>query len=580
MEDSKRTQSGKARFLIRELFVEKRRSIFWATFFITLKALPVWIIPVVTARIIDLGSEEDPSVRALVINVGIALLLIGQNLPAAVLYIRNLVQFTRGIGRDLRIRICEQLQALSLSYHRRSSVGSLHSKAIRDIEILEQLPRMALEQGYTFVLGLTISSIAIVLRKPEALLFFVIAVPVSGLVSGAFRKRMSGSVNDYRKSLEGMSTFLNEMVTMMPITRAHALEDFQMRTVEKGIGGVFQRGVVFDKLTGLFAAVSWVVMGLMQTLFLGGSMYACFQKQITVGDVVMFNAFFLTLSNSLANLLSFVPQLLQTRESLDSVIEILAAEDLEGNEGKPKFEALSGSFEISSVSYQYPETGGPVINDLSLKVEAGTSLAIAGPSGCGKSTLLSLLLGFVHPSSGKILLDGEDMAAMDMRSYRKRVGVVTQDSVFFSGSIRENVAYGYEEVEEDQLEWALQQSNACEFIDRLPDGLDTRIGVNGVRLSGGQMQRLAIARAIVRNPSVLVLDEATSALDNDSEVHVRRAIDRVMKGRTTFIVAHRLSTIRNADRIAILDAGCLVDCGSPDELLKKDNFYSRSVSGS
>ena len=571
------SREGQRRKLIRELFVGKRWTVAKTVFFVTLKAAPVWTVPIVTSRIIDLGNQEAPQLDWLLFYVAIAVVLIVQNLPAALLYMNYLVRVTRGIGQDLRIKICKQLQALSLHYHNRHSVGSLHTKAIRDIEILEQLPRLAIEQGYGFFLGLTISIIAISIRKPEALLFFFVAVPFCAVISGLFRRRISGSVNEYRKSMEGMSLHLNELVTMMPISRAHAVEENQLRGVESGIQRVFDTGVQFDKLTQLFSAVSWVTMWLMQILFLGGSMYACMHGQITIGDVVMFNAFFLTLSNSLANLLVFVPQLLQTRESLDSVIEILSAPDLEANEGKPCFENVEGDFRLEKISYQYPEGSGPVLRDLSLRVEAGTSLAIAGPSGGGKSTLLYLLLGFIRPDSGRIFLDGDDMATMDLRSYRKHVGVVTQDSVFFSGTVRENIAFGKDDLPEEAILMALDQAYAREFVEQLPEGIHTRLGVGGVKLSGGQMQRLAIARAIVRDPKILILDEATSALDLEAEAHVQRAIENAMKHRTTFLVAHRISTVKNADRIAVLESGRLIDCASPAELMAHDNFYSRAV---
>ncbi|WP_372796517.1 ABC transporter ATP-binding protein, partial [Pontiella sp.] len=511
------------------------------------------------------------------VYIAIAVFLFLQNVPAAIFYTANLVHLTRGMGRDLRIRICRQLQVLSLHYHSRSSIGALHTKAIRDIELLEQLPKLAAEQGYGFFLGLLISSISIYDRKPEALLFFLLCVPVSAFVVSYYRRRLDASANNYRKSMEGMSTHLNEMVTMMPITRAHGVEDQQLASVETGIEGVFERGVHFDKLTQLFAAVSWVTLGVMQMLFFGGAMIACFKGHITVGDVVLFNSFFLTLSNSLANLLTFVPQLLQMRESMESITEVLSAPDLEKNSGKPVFEQVRGEFCLEQVTFTYPETEGPALRDFSLQIEAGSSLAIVGPSGCGKSTLLSLLLGFIRPDTGKILLDGRDMQSMDLRSFRKNVGVVTQDPVFFSGSIFENIAYGSEHVTRAQVFQALEKAYARDFVEELPNGMDEKLGVDGVKLSGGQMQRLSIARAIVRDPKVLILDEATSALDMDSERHIQDALDELMKGRTSLIVAHRISTVQNADRIAVLDHGRLVACASPENLLTGDNFYSRAV---
>jgi ATP-binding cassette subfamily B protein len=565
--------------LMHELFAGKKGRIAKVLFWITLKAAPVWLIPVVTSRVIDMGYQDSPNMWRFAVYLAIAIFLFLQNIPAAIFYTANLVHLTRGMGRDLRIRICRQLQVLSLHYHSRSSVGALHSKAIRDIELIEQLPKLAAEQGYGFFLGLLISAISIYDRKPEALLFFLLCVPVSALVVSYYRRRLNASVNHYRKSMEGMSMHLNEMVTMMPITRAHGVEEEQLKSVEDGIEGVFERGVHFDKLTQLFAAVSWVVMGVMQMLFFGGAMFACFKGQITVGDVVMFNAFFLTLSNSLASLLTFVPQLLQMRESMGSIIEVLSAPDLEDNSGKPAYKSVRGAFSLEHVMFSYPESDRSAINGLTLQIEAGTSLAIVGPSGCGKSTLLSLLLGFIRPDSGTIQLDGQDMQTMDLRSYRKQVGVVTQEPVFFSGSIFENIAYGSESVHREQVLRALEQAHARTFVEELPEGLETRLGVEGVKLSGGQMQRLSIARAIVRDPKVLILDEATSALDIESERYIQAALDHIMKDRTTLIVAHRMSTVENADRVALLDQGRLVECDSPAALLTHDNFYSRAVNG-
>ncbi|MDB4345893.1 ABC transporter ATP-binding protein/permease [bacterium] len=565
------------REVLTELFSNKWNSAAKALLFITLKASPVWLIPVVTAKVIDLANQPEPSIIRLVFYLSIGILLFLQNIPAALYYTKNIIHLTRGIGRDLRIKICKQLQVLSLYYHSRHSVGKVHTKAIRDIEIIEQLPKLAYEQGYSFLLGLVITSVVIFLSKPIALILFIPSVAACGIIAGLFRRRMSATANEYRKSIEGMSMHLNEMVTMIPLTRAHGLEAHQLRSVENGIHGVFDRGSKFDMLTELFRAISWVVMGVMQLLCLGVSIYACFLGHITIGDVVMYNSFFITLSSSFANLLTFVPQLMQTRESLDSIIEVFNSPSLEANEGKEPYQLINGEFELRNVSFKYPDSSKHIIRDFNLHIKAGTSVAITGPSGGGKSTLLSLLLGFTHPTKGQIRLDGKDMAVMDLRTYRQQVGVVTQDPVLFSGTIAENVAYGNDSVSEAQLFGALEQANAREFIDELPEGVNTRLGVNGIKLSGGQTQRIAIARAIIRDPKILILDEATSALDVESELLIQKAMDNIMKDRTTFIVAHRMSTLKNADLIAILDAGKLLELGRPDDLRRNHNFYSRAL---
>jgi len=564
--------------IVCELLAGKRSRTVKMLLFFCIKASPVWLVPIITARMIDLAAQPSASrMGTLLVLAGISLLLYLQNIPFHTLYVKNMSRITRGLGCDLRVRLCRQLQSLSLYYHGRASIGKLHTKAIRDIEMLENVPRLLVETVFQFLFGAGIAIVAIAVRAPAALLFFAVMVPVCAFVCSVFTRRIRQRVNEYRQSMEGMSTSLNDMMTMIPITRAHGLEEQQLQSVEEKISNVYDIGQMFDRITAIFGATAWVTMGVMQTLFLSGSVYACFRGSISVGDVVMFNSFFLVLSGQLTGVLNILPQCSQARESLHSIMEVLYAPDLENNGGKPVYDDVNGRFEFCSVSFRYPGTTRHAVSELSLTIEPGQSVAFVGPSGSGKSTVLSLLLGFIRPDSGRLLLDGKDMMDMDLRTYRHHVGVVTQEAVFFSGTIFENVAYGQDTASEENVMEALRLANAVEFVELLPEGLYSRLGAGGIKLSGGQLQRLAIARAIIRNPRVLILDEATSALDVESEILVQQALEQIMKDRTTFIVAHRISTVRNADRIAILDEGRFTEIGSPDELVSRDNFYSRAV---
>ena len=296
---------------------------------------------------------------------------------------------------------------------------------------------------------------------------------------------------------------------------------------------------------------------------------------ITPGDVVMLSTFFTTLTSSMTMLMSLTPIISKGLESVRSLGEVLQDPDLEVNAGKTEVTAVKGRIDFENVTFRYDEDGPAAVSGFSLAVPPGETIALVGASGAGKSTILNLLIGFIRPCEGRILLDGTDMATLDLRSYRRFLSVVPQESVLFEGSIRENVAYGMNEIDEDLVREALSGANALDFVDRLPSGLDTIVGERGARLSGGQRQRIAIARALIRDPRILVLDEATSALDTRSEALVQEAMERLMRGRTVFVVAHRLSTVRGADRIVVMDQGQIREIGGHAELLRRGGLYAK-----
>jgi len=549
-----------------------------AIFFIYLiKASPAWLLPIVTAMMIDLAAGQDPrKIQKLSWYLIFMIVITLQNIPTHTIYARMLSDVMRGISFYLRKELCRQLQRLSILYHHKSSIGKLHSKIIRDIEIVEQTPRILAEQMFNFLCQVTIAITAIVIRKPNAVWFFFIAVPIGVAINKFFKERVQKSAKSYRYAVENMSSSMNDMLNMIPITRAHGLEEYEMREIDAKIATVFRRGKQFDTLTAVFGSSSWVSMTILHTIFIAGSTYAAIKGYITIGDVVLFNSMFLALTGQMLMIIGTLPQLSQAGESIESVYEVLTSPDLEENNGKKPFDRIEGKFEFVNVNYKYPETARHALKDFSLVVEPGQSVAFVGPSGSGKSTVLSLVLGFIRPNSGKLLIDGKDIMEMDLRTYRKFVGVVTQESIFFSGTLYENIAYGDKTIRPQEVVAALQTADAWDFVEQLPEGIYTNIGADGLKLSGGQMQRLAIARAIIRDPKVIILDEATSSLDIESQERVRLAIDKLMQKRTTFVVAHRVSTTQNVDRIVILKNGRIVEQGSPAELLARDNFYSNA----
>jgi ATP-binding cassette subfamily B protein len=256
---------------------------------------------------------------------------------------------------------------------------------------------------------------------------------------------------------------------------------------------------------------------------------------------------------------------------------VLEEPDIEANNGKAVVTSIDGDVRLENVSFEHSDDLRTVITGVDLHIRQGETIAFVGPSGSGKSTLLNLVLGFLRPTEGRILFDGRDMAELDMRTLRAFVAVVPQESVLFEGTVRDNITHGLTGATDEDVRRALADANAAEIVGEMPNGWDTLVGERGSRLSGGQRQRFAIARALIRDPRILLLDEATSALDGESERLVQQALQRLIGGRTTLIVAHRLSTIRSADRIVVLDQGRIAEVGSHNELLALNGRYRKLV---
>lgn len=563
---SEKNSEGKG--FIWRLLKKDRRPIIGASILYLFQNLPVWIMPLIISDIVDLlTNPPDNLVFRILVDAIISLVLIVQNIPVTVWRNGLLNRTIRTRSAEVKQAVIRKLQKLSITYHREIEEGKIQSKILRDIEGIEVYYRTLLFSFIPYIIGAIVSSCIAVVKSPLVSLFFVVIIPANLLVSFAFRKKLRRSSYTLRKENEQLSTKLTTTLQMMQLTKSHGLLREEDKEVGKRLEAVKQSGLEVDKTNAWFGSASWVCSQIFSVGCLFLCAYLAIKGYITPGEVVLFQTLFSSISGSIMALIAIYPALVTGRDAVRSVAEIMQSDDVEQDKKRKTVKNVEGRFLFENVSYCYPNAEKLTVDNFNLSVKAGERIAIVGSSGSGKSTVMNLVIGLLSPTSGEIYVDDVPMSELSMQSYRKFLSIVPQNSILFSGTIRENITYGLKTYSEECLQQAVRDANITEFLETLPNGLDTMVGEHGDKLSGGQKQRISIARALIRNPKILILDEATSALDNVSEYHVQKAIDNLVTARTTFIVAHRLSTIRNADRIVVMEEGKIVEIGSYEELM-------------
>lgn len=548
---------------------------FLAVLFFFIKHAPVWVLPIVTANIInDITSGSADTVRNIIIQAVIMVTLVVLNVPMNYMYTRYKSLATRYVETGLRKALVRKLQQLSISFHKETQSGRLQSKIMRDVEAVETLSTQMFLSILNIALNIGVALVVTISKSLIVFLFFLLTTPLAAATMVFFRNIMKRRNTEFRKEMEETSARVMEMVELIPVTRAHALEEEEVNKMSGQLFAVAEKGYKLDIIQSLFGSVGWAIFQIFQVVCLGFTGFLALKGTVGPGDITLYQSYFATVVSQISSLMSLIPVIAKGVESVNSIGEVLLEEDVECNDGKLALEKVEGEFDFKDVKFKYNNTEKPVLHELNLHVDKGQTIALVGESGAGKSTILNLVIGFNFANEGKVTVDGYDMRDIDLRTYRKHLAVVPQTSILFSGTIRDNITYGIENVDDETLNRVVDAANLRELVDSLPEGLDTVVGEHGGRLSGGQRQRVSIARALMRNPKVIVLDEATSALDSISEKLIQEALNNLTKDRTTFIVAHRLSTIKGADRIAVIADGHCVEYGTYDELMAlKGEFY-------
>ena len=541
----------------------------------TIKASAEWFIPLTTANIINAVSQNHPeTIHIIVTNVLFVLFLLATNIPINLLFARYTDVILRNIGAGLRNTVVKKLQHLSISYHKEIESGRLQAKFLRDIEAIETFNSLLLKSIIPCAINVTFFSIIAFTQSKLVTLLFVIIIPVNIILVRFFRNVMKENNFMFRNENEHMSANVSTMLEMIPVTKAHGLENEEIKKLEYNIDRLKKKGFILDRINAYFGSLSWATNHVLRTVCLIFTSIMVLKGHLEIGAVVLFQNYFSSILNNTQAIVGAYPELNKGIESVRSVSEIMLSDMVEETKGKQKISKIRGNIEFRNVTYRYPDGDEDIIKNLSLSVRQGECIAFVGASGSGKTTVMNMLTGFLLPTGGEITIDGNSISNLNLTEYRHHISVVPQSTVLFTGTIKENILYGVQNVSPEKFEQILESANINEFLGELPDGINTVIGEHGNKLSGGQKQRISIARALIRNPRILILDEATSALDNISELHVQKAINTLIKGRTTFIVAHRLSTIRNADKIVVMNKGKIVETGSYEDLMeKKGHFY-------
>ncbi|MCI0491187.1 MAG: ATP-binding cassette domain-containing protein [Blastocatellia bacterium] len=534
------------------------------------------LFPQLVRLIIDAAFIERDAAR---LNT-VAFMLIGVfACQAGFSFLRTyLLSYTgERIVADVRTELYTHLTNLPISFFDSRRVGELTSRLASDVSVIQSATTGSitelLRQSLMLFGGITIIAVTST-RLTLVMLSIVPIIILAARFYGSYVRRLSTRVQD---QLAEASSVLEETLSAIRIVQSFAREDYERRRYSQKIREALQLAVRRAVASGGFIAfiIMVVYSAIVVVLWFGSRMVI--RGQMTAGELIAFVLYTFVVSGAIGGMSELYGQFQHAIGASRRVFELLDTRpDIKDPENPLPFENVRGRVQLQDVRFTYPdERGIEVLKGVTIEAMPGEIIALVGPSGAGKSTLVALIPRFYDVTQGAILIDGRDVREVRLRDLREAIGMVPQETTLFGGTVRENIAYGKLDATDAEIESAARAAHAHEFVMDFPDGYDTVVGEKGVKLSGGQRQRIAIARALLKDPAILILDEATSSLDSESERLVQEALETLMRGRTTFVIAHRLSTVRRADRIVVLDEGRIVEQGTHEELLRGRGLYKQ-----
>ncbi|MFS5008390.1 SAV1866 family putative multidrug efflux ABC transporter [Staphylococcus aureus] len=542
--------------------------------------IPLLIKYAIDGVINNHALTTDEKVHHLTIAIGIALFIFVIVRPPIEFIRQYLAQWTSNkILYDIRKKLYNHLQALSARFYANNQVGQVISRVINDVEqtkdfILTGLMNIWLD-CITIIIALSIMFFLDVKLTLAALFIF----PFYILTVYVFFGRLRKLTRERSQALAEVQGFLHERVQGISVVKSFAIEDNEAKNFDKKNTNFLTRALKHTRWNAYsFAAIN-TVTDIGPIIVIGVGAYLAISGSITVGTLAAFVGYLELLFGPLRRLVASFTTLTQSFASMDRVFQLIDEDyDIKNGVGAQPIEIKQGRIDIDHVSFQYNDNEAPILKDINLSIEKGETVAFVGMSGGGKSTLINLIPRFYDVTSGQILIDGHNIKDFLTGSLRNQIGLVQQDNILFSDTVKENILLGRPTATDEEVVEAAKMANAHDFIMNLPQGYDTEVGERGVKLSGGQKQRLSIARIFLNNPPILILDEATSALDLESESIIQEALDVLSKDRTTLIVAHSLSTITHADKIVVIENGHIVETGTHRELIAKQGAYEHLYS--